>query len=206
MERFTFKKTHPYYKPGEEFPCIVAEDLTIVAESNSLDDVFYREFRPKEYAAGSAIDRLYDYEELGYTPCELRDLLESRINIRKVADTATNRLDDYEKLGYTPNELRVKLEQYEDMCMLVDDYEALEFTPEELRGIIDEYHCLKRMATSPSGLTRKGSPDDWKEFVKHAIDRASKDKNVSVSVFFRENDVSVTVYPWPEEDESDDNG
>ena len=145
MERFTFKKTHPYYKPGEEFPCIVAEDLTIVAESNSLDDVFYREFRPKEYAAGPAIDRLYDYEELGYTP-------------------------------------------------------------DKLREILGKYKQLKRMASSPSGLTRTGDPNEWKEFVKHAMDRASKDKDVSVTVVLRENDVTVSVYPWPEEDESDDNG
>ena len=131
------------------------------------------------YITGSFVDCLYDYEELGYTPNELRILLEQRDNLEDLADNATS---------------------------LLQEYEALEFTPEELRNIIDKYEQLKRIATSPSGLTRKGSPDDWKEFVKHAIDRASKDKNVSVSVFFRENDVSVSVYPWPEEDESDDNG
>ena len=177
MERFTFKKTHLYYKPGEEFPCIVAEDLTIVSECNSLDDVFNLKFRPKEYVAGPAIDRLYDYEELGHTPNELRILLEQRDNLEDLADDATDLLNKYEELGYTP---------------------------EELRDIISKYESYKRLAESPNGLTVGRTPVEWERFVKHAIDRAATEKNVSVSVFFRKGDVSVNVYPFPEE-ESDDN-
>lgn len=146
MERFTFKKTHPYYKPGEEFPCIVAKDLIVVTEHDTMDDVFNLEFRPKEYVADPAIDRLYDYEELGYTP-------------------------------------------------------------EELREIIRKYERYERMLKSPNGLTMDsthGHVGGWKEFAMNAIDRASKDRDISVSALFNGAYVSISVYPWPEE-EPDDN-
>ena len=91
MERFTFKKTHPYYKPGKEFPCIVANGLPIVSEYDHLGDVV------KDYVAGPAIDRLYDYEELGYTPEELRNII--------------SKYESYERLIKSPNGLTVEHEE-----------------------------------------------------------------------------------------------
>lgn len=184
MERFTFKKTNPYYKPGEESPCIVAKDLIVITEYDSMDDVFSLEFRPKEYVASPAIDRLYDYEELGHTPNELRILLEQRDNLEDLADDATDLLNKYEELGYTP---------------------------EELRDIISKYERYERLVKSPNGLTIEDKPDklnhwggSWKEFVNNVIERASSKKDVSVSAMFHGDYVSVSVYPWPEE-EPDDN-
>lgn len=84
------------------------------------------------------------------------------------------------------------------------DYEELGYTPKELRDIISKYESYKRLAESPNGLTVERTPVEWERFVKHAIDRAATEKNVSVCVFFRKGDVSVNVYPFPEE-ELDDN-
>lgn len=84
------------------------------------------------------------------------------------------------------------------------DYEELGYTPKELRDIISKYESYERLVKSPNGLTVERTPVEWERFVKHAIDRAATEKNVSVSVFFRKGDVSVNVYPFPEE-ETDDN-
>ena len=145
MERFTFKTSHFYYSPGEEIPTIANDNLVFISEPKYDPFEFSLIAKPKEYLVGPAIDRLYDYEDLGYTPEQLREII--------------SKYESYERLVKSPNGLTIQEAAYTDL-----------------------------------------KPSNWKDVVMHAIHRASKDKDVSVSVWFRGDDVNVMVYPWPEEE------
>lgn len=103
-KRLTHEKRFEHYRSGERVPAVTIDTTILgdpyvvcIEEPNDYDiwwDHYYPEHRltlpePNRFVAGPIVDRLFAYEELGYSPEELAEIIRQNNEIRKIVEVQT---------------------------------------------------------------------------------------------------------------------
>lgn len=103
-ERITCERRFDYYRPGESIPAVpcdyVKSEYAVVMIEEPADWRFDLDLSyagrdsgisfppPSRHVAGPIVDRLFAYEELGYSPEELAEIIEQNNRIKEIIKDA----------------------------------------------------------------------------------------------------------------------